>query len=139
MTVKTRRLQIRTEGENSILDLSSKVQKEVEASGLTEGIVTVFVPGSTGALTTMEYEPGLKQDFPTMLETLSPRDKWYEHENTWHDHNGHSHVRASLVGASLTIPFEGAKLLLGTWQQVVFIECDIRPREREIILQIMGQ
>lgn len=139
MTVKTRRLQIRTEGENSILDLSSKVQKEVEASGLTEGIVTVFVPGSTGALTTMEYEPGLKQDFPTMLETVSPRDKWYEHENTWHDHNGHSHVRASLVGASLTIPFEGAKLLLGTWQQVVFIECDIRPREREIILQIMGQ
>lgn len=139
MTVKTRRLQIRTEGENSIIDLSSKVQKEVEASGLTEGIVTVFVPGSTGALTTMEYEPGLKQDFPTMLETLSPRDKWYEHENTWHDHNGHSHVRASLVGASLTIPFEGAKLLLGTWQQVVFIECDIRPREREIILQIMGQ
>lgn len=139
MTVKTRRLQIRTEGENSILDLSSKVQNEVEASGLTKGIVTVFVPGSTGALTTMEYEPGLKQDFPTMLETLSPRDKWYEHENTWHDHNGHSHVRASLVGASLTIPFEGAKLLLGTWQQVVFIECDIRPREREIILQIMGQ
>ncbi|MCZ6648649.1 MAG: secondary thiamine-phosphate synthase enzyme YjbQ [Thaumarchaeota archaeon] len=139
MTVKTRRLQIRTEGENSIIDLSSKVQKEVEASGLTEGIVTVFVPGSTGALTTMEYEPGLKQDFPTMLETVSPRDKWYEHENTWHDHNGHSHVRASLVGASLTIPFEGAKLLLGTWQQVVFIECDIRPREREIILQIMGQ
>ena len=106
---------------------------------MTEGIVTVFVPGSTGALTTMEYEPGLKQDFPTMLETVSPRDKWYEHENTWHDHNGHSHVRASLVGASLTIPFEGAKLLLGTWQQVVFIECDIRPREREIILQIMGQ
>ncbi len=139
MTVKTRRLRIRTEGENSILDLSSKVQKEIEASGLTRGIVTVFVPGSTGALTTMEYEPGLKQDFPTMLETVSPRDKWYEHENTWHDHNGHSHVRASLVGASLTIPFEGAKLLLGTWQQVVFIECDIRPREREIILQIMGQ
>ncbi len=139
MTVKTRRLQIRTEGENSIIDLSSKVQKEVEASDLTKGIVTVFVPGSTGALTTMEYEPGLKQDFPTMLETVSPRDKWYEHENTWHDHNGHSHVRASLVGASLTIPFEGAKLLLGTWQQVVFIECDIRPREREIILQIMGQ
>jgi len=139
MTVKTRRLQIRTEGENSIIDLSSKVQKEIEASGLTRGIVTVFVPGSTGALTTMEYEPGLKQDFPTMLETVSPRDKWYEHENTWHDHNGHSHVRASLVGASLTIPFEGAKLLLGTWQQVVFIECDIRPREREIILQIMGQ
>ena len=139
MTVKTRRLQIRTEGENSIIDLSSKVQKEVEASGLTKGIVTVFVPGSTGALTTMEYEPGLKQDFPTMLETVSPKDKWYEHENTWHDHNGHSHVRASLVGASLTIPFEGAKLLLGTWQQVVFIECDIRPREREIILQIMGQ
>lgn len=139
MTVRTRRLQIRTEGENSIIDLSSKVQKEIEASGLTRGIVTVFVPGSTGALTTMEYEPGLKQDFPTMLETVSPRDKWYEHENTWHDHNGHSHVRASLVGASLTIPFEGAKLLLGTWQQVVFIECDIRPREREIILQILGQ
>lgn len=139
MTVTTRRLQIRTEGENSIIDLSSKVQKEVEASGLTKGIVTVFVPGSTGALTTMEYEPGLKQDFPTMLETVSPKDKWYEHENTWHDHNGHSHVRASLVGGSLTIPFEGGKLLLGTWQQVVFIECDIRPREREIILQIMGQ
>ncbi len=139
MTVTTRRLRIRTEGENSIIDLSSKVQKEVEASGLTNGIVTVFVPGSTGALTTMEYEPGLKQDFPAMLETISPKDKWYEHENTWHDHNGHSHVRASLVGGSLTIPFEEAKLLLGTWQQIVFIECDIRPRDREIILQIMGQ
>ena len=139
MTVTTRRLLIRTEGENSMIDLSSKVQNEVEASGLTNGIVTVFVPGSTGALTTMEYEPGLKQDFPAMLETISPKDKWYEHENTWHDHNGHSHVRASLVGGSLTIPFEEAKLLLGTWQQIVFIECDIRPRDREIILQIMGQ
>lgn len=139
MTVSTRRLRISTQGENNILDLSSKVHKEVESSGMRNGTVTVFVPGSTGALTTMEYEPGLKQDFPTMLESVAPKGKMYEHENTWHDHNGHSHVRASLVGGSLTIPFENGKLLLGTWQQIVFVECDIGPREREIVLQIMGE
>jgi len=96
------------------------------------------VPGATGALTTIEYEPGLKSDFPAILSRIVPKTIEYQHDNTWHDGNGHSHVRASLVGPSLTIPFHERDLTLGTWQQIVILEMDIRPRNRKVMVQIIG-
>src|SRR3972149_9747353 len=128
MDVVTKEISIKTKGENEIIDLSADVERVIGESGLSDGIVTVFVPGSTGAVTTIEYEPGLRKDFPDMLERGAPKSIEYEHENKWHDHNGHSHLRAALVGPSLTVPFKEKRLLLGTWQQIVFIECDIRSR-----------
>jgi len=106
---------------------------------LKNGIVTVFVPGSTGALTTIEYEPGLLKDFPNLLERVAPKNLAYEHEKRWHDGNGHSHVRASLIGPDLTVPFSNGRLTLGTWQQIIFVELDVRSRARNLILQIMGE
>ena len=121
------------------LTLTTPISKAVKETRLTAGIVTIFVAGSTAAVTTIEYEPGLEIDFPKMLSRIAPKDVVYEHDKTWHDGNGHSHVRASLVGPSLTIPFKDNKLLLGTWQQVVLLEMDTRRRERKIILQIIGE
>ncbi|MCP8315922.1 MAG: YjbQ family protein [archaeon] len=139
MNVLTKYLNLRTKGELDMVDITESVAKAVSETNIRNGIVTVFVPGSTGALTTIEYEPGLLKDFPDMLERIAPRNINYEHEKMWHDHNGHSHVRASLIGPSLTIPFKDKKLTLGTWQQVVFIELDIHSRSREVVLQIMGE
>lgn len=139
MTVLTEHISIKTKGEDDIIDLTDKIEGAVENSGLNKGIVTIFVPGSTGALTTIEYEPGLLQDFPAALERIAGRDISYEHEKRWHDGNGHSHVRASLLGPSLTVPFNDAKLILGTWQQIVFIELDVRSRARNLVVQIIGE
>jgi len=139
MTVLTKHLSLSTKGELDMIDITISVGKVVKDTKLENGIVTVFVPGSTGALTTIEYEPGLLKDFPDMLERMIPKSLEYEHEKRWHDGNGHSHVRASLIGPSLTIPFKEKRLILGTWQQVVFIELDIRSRSRELILQIIGE
>lgn len=138
MDMKTSRLEVQTKGENDMIDLTPKVIAAVEDSGLKEGFVIIFVPGSTGAVTTIEYEDGLLSDFPAMLERIAPKRIMYEHENRWHDGNGHSHVRASLIGPSLTVPFQGARLLLGEWQQIVFIEMDIHSRRRQLVLQIVG-
>ena len=139
MTVKTKQLSIHTKGEGNILDITSTVAEAVVETRLKNGIVTVFVPGSTGALTTIEYEPGLLKDFPNMLERMAPKNFVYEHEKRWHDGNGHSHVRASLIGPSLTVPFTNGRLTLGTWQQIIFMELDVRHRARNLILQIMGE
>jgi secondary thiamine-phosphate synthase enzyme len=139
MPVFTRRLELATEAENDVLDITERVQRAVEQSGMDAGVATIFVPGSTAAVTTMEYEPGLARDFPDMLERVAPRDIPYEHQKAWHDGNGRSHVKASLVGPSLTIPFDGGHLILGTWQQIVFVELDIRPRKREVVVQIFGE
>ena len=139
MTIVTESIQIRSRGENDMIDITTSISKAVEDSKVKYGIVTVFVAGSTAAVTTIEYEPGLKIDFPKMLSRIAPKDLEYEHDKTWHDGNGHSHIRASLVGPSLTIPFKDSSLLLGTWQQIVIVEMDIRQRERKIILQIMGE
>lgn len=139
MPVITKRVNVRTRGEADIIDISEHISKAVRESGLSNGIVTVFVKGSTAAITTIEYEPGLLKDFPKMLEHVAPKGIEYEHEKAWHDGNGHSHVRASLLGPSLTIPFVDGGLVLGTWQQVVLIELDIRSRERSIIMQIIGE
>ena len=139
MTIVTESIQIKSRGENDMIDITTSISKAVEDSKVTYGIVTVFVAGSTAAVTTIEYEPGLKIDFPNMLSRIVPKNLEYEHDKTWHDGNGHSHIRASLVGPSLTIPFKDGRLLLGTWQQIVILEMDIRQRERKIILQIMGE
>ena len=139
MTVKAKQLSIHTKGEGDILDVTGAVAEAVVETRLKNGIVTVFVPGSTGALTTIEYEPGLLKDFPNMLERIAPKNLVYEHEKRWHDGNGHSHVRASLIGPSLTVPFANGRLTLGTWQQIIFMELDVHSRVRNIILQIMGE
>lgn len=139
MTVITKHLPIRTKGESDIIDITGEVYGAVAETQLKNGIVTVFVPGSTGALTTIEYEPGLLEDFPDMLERIAPANLDYEHERRWHDGNGHSHVRASLIGPSLSIPFVNGRLTLGTWQQIVFVELDARSRTRDLIVQIMGE
>lgn len=140
MTVKTRQLSIHTKGEGDILDITNKVAEAINETKLKSGIVTVFVPGSTGALTTIEYEPGLLKDFPNMLERIAPKNLVYEHEKRWHDGNGHSHVRASLIGPSITVPFVNGRLTLGTWQQIIFMEFDVRSsRVRNLILQVIGE
>ncbi len=139
MPVFTKRLELNTTGENDVVDITAEVQLAVEESGLNAGAATVFVPGSTAAITTIEYEPGLAKDFPDMLERLAPRGIDYEHQKAWHDGNGRSHVKASLVGPSLTVPFEDGVLTLGTWQQIVFVELDIRPRRREVVFQVIGE
>ena len=139
MTVITRNIQIKSKSENDILDITDQVSKIVEESKIENGAVIVFVVGSTAAITTIEYEPGLQKDFPEMLSRLAPKDVEYAHDNTWHDGNGHSHVRASLIGPSLAIPIIEGRLTLGTWQQIVLVEMDTRPRERKIILQLIGE
>jgi len=139
LTVKTKQLSIHTRGEGDILNVTSEVAEAVVETKLKNGIVTVFVPGSTGALTTIEYEPGLLKDLPDMLERVAPKNLVYEHEKRWHDGNGHSHVRASLIGPSLTVPFSNGRLTLGTWQQIIFVELDVRSRSRNLVLQIIGE
>jgi secondary thiamine-phosphate synthase enzyme len=139
MNVITKTTRIKTRGENDMIDITGQTSKAVKESKLKDGIVTVFVSGSTAAITTIEYEPELTQDFSRMLSRIAPIDIEYEHDNTWHDGNGHSHVRASLIGPSLTIPFKDGDLILGTWQQIVLLETYTRHRERKIILQIIGQ
>jgi len=138
MSVETNELHFETPGEVEIVDITEKVNGKLRESSIEEGIVTIFVPGATGAITTLEYEPGLVQDLPDALERLFPKGIGYEHEYRWHDGNGHSHVRAAFLGPSLTVPFRDKRLMLGTWQQVVFIELDNKRRSRRIILQIMG-
>jgi secondary thiamine-phosphate synthase enzyme len=139
MSVITKVITVSSNGEGDMIDITRQTDESIKASGLQDGIVTIFVPGSTASITTIEYEVGLKKDFPKMLARIAPSEIEYEHDNTWHDGNGHSHVRASLVGPSLTVPFKNKSLMLGTWQQIVLIEMDTRPRERKIVLQIVGE
>jgi secondary thiamine-phosphate synthase enzyme len=139
MTIITKNINIHSKGENDMIDLTMPTSEAVQETKLKDGIVTIFVAGSTAAVTTIEYEPGLRIDFPKMLSRIAPKDLDYEHDKTWHDGNGHSHVRASLVGPSLTIPFKDNNLMLGTWQQIVLMEMDTGKRERKIILQIIGE
>ena len=138
MSVVTKELHFTTGGEVELIDITEKVNSKLTESGIADGTVTIFVPGSTGAVTTIEYEPGLVKDLPDALERLFPRGIVYQHELRWHDGNGHSHVRASFLGPSLTVPFRNSRMLLGTWQQVVFIELDNKRRSRSVILQILG-
>lgn len=134
----TEYITLSSKGENEIIDITDEVKTKLNESKLKDGIVTIFVVGSTAAITTIEYEPGLQQDFPDMLERIAPKDYRYMHDDTWHDGNGHSHVKASLIGPSLTIPFVESELSLGMWQQIVFLELDTRGRNRKIIVQLIG-
>jgi len=139
MTVFNKEIEIDTNGEVDIIDITEKVQRVVEESDIKDGISCIFIPGSTGTLTTIEYEPGLKKDFPKALEKIAPKSIHYDHHETWHDDNGRSHVKASLMGPSITIPIIDKKIIHGTWQQIVFVELDTRPRKRKIIIQIVGE
>ena len=139
MTVSTQYLKFPTKGNTDIVDITDRVSDALLRSGFTDGIVTVFAPGATGAVTTIEYESGLIADFKGMLERIAPQDIEYMHNLRWGDGNGHSHVRASLLGPGLTIPFIDGRLQLGTWQQIVFIDLDNRQRDRKLIVQIVGE
>jgi secondary thiamine-phosphate synthase enzyme len=130
MSVITKTIAVSSNGENDMIDITHQTGEAIKASRLQDGIVAIFVSGSTAAVTTIEFEPGLKKDFPKMLARIAPNAIEYEHDNTWHDGNGHSHVRASLLGPSLTVPFKNKSLMLGTWQQIVLLEMDTRPSER---------
>ncbi len=122
---------------NGIADITSEVKNFVRNSGVSEGAVLVFNVGSTGAVTTIEYEPGLKKDFPRIMDRIAPYGEHYEHHKTWGDDNGSSHVKAAIVGPSLVVPFKNGELLLGTWQQIVVVNFDTRKRTRRVILQIL--
>jgi secondary thiamine-phosphate synthase enzyme len=137
--VVTQSLLVSTQGHSDIVDITAGVGAAVSASGLDDGVATVFCPGATGAVTTIEYEDGVVADVQSALETIAPRDADYLHHLRWGDDNGHSHVRAALIGPSVAVPFTGGRLALGTWQQIVFIDCDTRPRSRQLVVQIMGQ
>ncbi len=139
MAVVTKTLSFQSKGRDDMIDITSSVQDALTSSRLTSGIVTVFVPGSTASVTTIEYEPGLLKDFPRAMEKLAPREAHYDHDARWGDGNGHSHVRASTIGPSLVVPFQNGRLMLGTWQQIVFVDFDNRPRARNVIVQAMGE
>ena len=128
-----------TQGNCDLIDVTGKVEEIVKESELTIGICTVFCPGSTASITTIEYEGGLLKDFPDAMDRLVPEDIVYEHHLRWGDGNGHSHVRATILGPSLTIPFANGKLTLGTWQQIVFCDFDNRPRNRKMEVVVLGE
>lgn len=137
--VITKNISLQTKGECDIVDLTVQVQEQVAAAEINDGTVTVFITGSTAGVTTIENEPGLISDFKEMWERVVPKNMEYQHDRAWGDGNGYSHVRASLLGASLVIPFNDKKLSLGTWQQLVVVDFDNRPRSRQVLLQIMGE
>lgn len=139
MAVHTNRVSVSSQGHADTLDITRHVHDAVQQSGLTAGIVTVFVVGSTAALTTIEFEDGALDDFRRLFDEIAAEGREYKHNLRWHDGNGHSHVRAALLGPSLTVPFSDRKLMLGTWQQIMLIDFDNRPRQREIICQVMGE
>jgi len=134
MKVVKKEIHIDTTGEIDIIDITDKVERAVKNSGIRNGLVTVFIPGATGAITTIEFEPNLVQDFKDILEKLVPKLGHYRHPI-----NGHSHLRASILGPSLSVPIANGNLILGTWQQIVFVELDVRPRSRRLIVQIIGE
>jgi secondary thiamine-phosphate synthase enzyme len=139
MRIITYQLNLKTKGKGDLIDITDEIQRYLEKTKLSQGQVTVFVVGSTAAITTFEYEPGLIKDINELYEKLIPSNKSYAHDQTWGDANGFSHLRSALQGPSLVIPFSKGRLLLGTWQQVVLAEFDIRDRQRKIILQFIGE
>jgi secondary thiamine-phosphate synthase enzyme len=137
--IHTKKLSEKTSGFCDIIDITAKVREQIEQEKIERGLVTLFISGSTAALTTVEYEPGLVRDLKEFVERLIPSDRRYHHDDRWGDDNGFSHLRASLFGPSLAIPIEKSRPLLGTWQQIVLLDFDNRPRTREIIVQLIGE
>jgi len=137
--VVTKKISLQSQGNCDIIDITPEVQNQLAETDIKDGTVTLFISGSTAGITTIEFEPGLISDFKKMWQRNIPQDIPYEHDRAWGDGNGHSHVRASLLGASLVIPFSGRRLTLGTWQQIVLVDFDNRPRSRQLIVQVMGE
>lgn len=137
--VKTGSIALTTRGETDIHDITEAIADVISQSGLKSGVVTVFCPSSTSALTTIEYESGAVSDLKRLFEEIIPQSREYAHNARWHDGNGHSHVRAALLGPSLTIPFVNGELTLGTWQQVIYVDFDNKPRRRELVVQMLGE
>lgn len=136
--LETHSLSLKSKGNCDIIDITDRVQEIVSRRNFSEGNVLIFAVGSTAALTTIEYEPGLLKDYPQLFNKLVPENQTYYHDQTWHDGNGHSHLRASLQKSSFNVPFKDGSLLIGTWQQIIFVDFDNRPRQREVIIQITG-
>jgi secondary thiamine-phosphate synthase enzyme len=139
MLLKTEAISFRTEGFGHLVDITAVTQERVRQSGMTQGLAVVFVPGSTGAVLTMEFEDGLVHDFGQLMERLAPQDAPYEHDRRWGDGNGFSHIRAALMGASAVVPVVDGRLALGTWQQLLFVDFDNRKRQRTVLVQLLGE
>ena len=139
MNVYTGEIIIKDKGGFEVFNITEKVKEEIRKSRLKDGTVTVFVPGATGALTTIEYEPGLVKDLKELLDKYIPPGRNYHHEERWHDGNGHSHLRASFIGRSISVPFVNSQLTLGTWQQIIFLELDNKPHTRKLVVQVVGE
>ena len=139
MTIKTTSISLSTQGNADIRDITHQLASAISKSGLTSGIVTVFCPSSTSALTTIEFEEGALSDLRRLFDEIAASNREYAHNERWHDENGHSHVRAALLGPSLTIPFVDGQLTLGTWQQVIYVDFDNRPRQRKLVVQMIGE
>mgnify|MGYP000867557833 FL=1 len=137
--VETRTLSLETRGDGDVVDITASVQEAVRSAGLVAGTATVFCPSSTSAVTTIEYESGAVADLRRLFDEVAAADRPYAHNQRWGDGNGHSHVRAALLGPSLTVPFVDGRLTLGTWQQIIYIDFDNRPRDRRLIVQIVGE
>ncbi|MCH8124610.1 YjbQ family protein [candidate division KSB1 bacterium] len=138
MIVSFDEILIDSKGHTDIIDITSKIASIINHSSINKGLVIVFVPGSTAALTTIEFEPGLLKDLPEFFEKIIPQNKSYNHDKTWGDGNGYAHLRASLVGPSISIPIKNNQMILGTWQQLILIDFDNRPRQRRLVVQILG-
>jgi len=139
VSVNTETISLKTEGFCHLVDITAMTQEKVRQSGMTQGLAVVFVPGSTGAVLTIEFEDGLVHDFEQLMERLVPRNVPYEHDRRWGDGNGFSHIRAALMGASAVVPVVGGRLALGTWQQLLFVDFDNRKRQRTVIVQLLGE
>ena len=139
MSIETKTLAVKSRPETDIIDITREIQKLVSQSKIKEGSVLIFVKGSTASVSTIEHEPNLVQDFKDVMERIAPSGVKYRHKETWGDDNGKSHVRATLMGPSLTVPFKDKKLLLGAWQQIVLLDFDVPARERELVVQIVGE
>ena len=137
--VKTGSIQLSTRGNADVKDITAEITRVVNTSKIRNGTVTIFCPSSTSALTTIEYESGCVSDLRRLFDEIIPQNREYAHNARWHDGNGHSHVRAALLGPSLTIPFVEGSLTLGTWQQVIYVDFDVRSRSRELVVQIIGE
>jgi secondary thiamine-phosphate synthase enzyme len=137
--VYQREIQVHTSGHGDMHNLTTDVARIAGESGVRQGIVHIFNVGSTGAIGTVEFEPGLEADLPAVLDRLIPASRDYGHEQAWHDGNGHSHLQATLLGPSLTVPIKDGSLVLGTWQQIFHLECDVRPRRRTVAVTVMGE
>jgi secondary thiamine-phosphate synthase enzyme len=139
LAVYTGNINFSTKGEIEVKDITHDVSEHVLKSGMREGIACIFVPGATGAITTIEFEDGLVYDIKSAFKRLFPKDMEYKHELRWHDGNGHSHIRASFLGPSLSVPFKNGNLILGTWQQIIFLEFDNKSHNRNLVVQIVGE